>query len=108
MLLLDTVVASCVIVLEFFVLVIKPLKCHWNTILFIDCIFDVNDLCLCGDVIHCDGLATERLDKDLLVGMSSSIVMWDSSVSRGSSAAAAASSSCRPSNRRRQLHRVAQ
>ena len=35
------------------------------SILFINDAFDVNDLGLCGDVIRCDGLASERPDEDL-------------------------------------------
>ena len=35
------------------------------SIIFINDAFDVNDIGLCGDVIHCDGLASERPDEDL-------------------------------------------
>ena len=65
MLLLEAVEADCVVVLDLLVLVTKPLKFHWQTILFLDCIVDVNDICLCGDIVHCDSLATECLDEDL-------------------------------------------
>ena len=65
MLLLDAVEADCVVVLYLLALVAKPLKFYGQTILFLYCIFDVNYFCLCGDVIHCNCLATERLDEDL-------------------------------------------
>jgi predicted metal-dependent hydrolase len=41
---------------------------HWKTILFLNCIFDIHDICLCGDIVHCDSLACERIDKDLADG----------------------------------------
>ena len=75
MLFLDTVVADCVVVLELFSLVLEPLKSHWQTILFLNDVFYVNDLCLCGDIVHCDGLAGERLDEDLADDLARNVLL---------------------------------
>ncbi|MFM7982660.1 MAG: hypothetical protein ACKPKO_25395, partial [Candidatus Fonsibacter sp.] len=44
------------------------MKFHWNAIIFLDGVLDVDDICFCGEIIHYDGFPSERSDKDLSDG----------------------------------------
>ena len=44
---------------------LEPLHVYWHTILFMDEVSDVNDLGMCANAVHCEGLVAEHLDADL-------------------------------------------